>query len=306
MLADKGCGDRRSAEGRGDPIRQALRDRGAALEIPARRHGNVRHSVSRPLCAVRSRIEGFINRPKNSRRGATRYDRTADSFPGFAALASIGLWISRAHAARTEIALSGRPSESGGTDGRAAPARPSFRVPVWGLPLPRAGARERAQARLLRQPVEPGRARGRQHHPRLALALQKDVEQAGRAAIEPSLRLALVAHEIRIADHRAQFAAGEPGEIARRAWRTPTACPRARGWYRARGHLVHRHTAAHRLQTGLSGRQVPERAVQCRLLVLRLRARAADQGSAPRQHSDHREGGGGHARRQRPPGRQAG
>ena len=90
MLADKGYDS--------DPIRRDLRDRGAVPEIPTKRSRRVQHSVSRPLYALRSRIECFINRIKNSRRVATRYDQTADSFLGFAALASIRLWIRFVHA----------------------------------------------------------------------------------------------------------------------------------------------------------------------------------------------------------------
>lgn len=36
--------------------------------------------VSRALYALRNRIECFINRLRNGRRGATRYDHAADSF----------------------------------------------------------------------------------------------------------------------------------------------------------------------------------------------------------------------------------
>ncbi len=81
-----------------DPIRRNLRDRGAVPETPTKRNRHVQPSVSRPLSALRSRIECFINRLKNSRRIATRYDQTADSFLGFAALASIRLWTRFVHA----------------------------------------------------------------------------------------------------------------------------------------------------------------------------------------------------------------
>jgi len=91
MLADRGYDS--------DLIRQDLRDRGAVPEIPTKRNRYVQHSVSRPLYALRSRIERFINRLKNSRRVATRYDQTADSFLGFATLASLCLWIRSVHAA---------------------------------------------------------------------------------------------------------------------------------------------------------------------------------------------------------------
>jgi transposase len=74
------------------------RDRGAVPEIPTKRNRHVQDGVNRPLHALRNRIERFINRLKNSRRVATRYDRTADSFLGLAALSSIRLWTKFVHA----------------------------------------------------------------------------------------------------------------------------------------------------------------------------------------------------------------
>ena len=91
MLGDKGYDS--------DPIRQDLRNRGATPEIPTKRNRHIQHSVSRPLYKLRSRIECFINRLKCSRRVATRYDQTADSFLGFATLTSIRLWVRFVHAA---------------------------------------------------------------------------------------------------------------------------------------------------------------------------------------------------------------
>ena len=73
--------------------RQDLRGRGAAPQIPTKRNRRVQHSVSPSLYALRSRIECFINRLKNSRRVATRYDQTPVSFLGFATLSSTRLWI---------------------------------------------------------------------------------------------------------------------------------------------------------------------------------------------------------------------
>jgi hypothetical protein len=55
-------------------------DHGTASHLPARdtdkRNRHVQHSVNRPLHALRNRIERFIHRLKNSRRVATRYDRS--------------------------------------------------------------------------------------------------------------------------------------------------------------------------------------------------------------------------------------
>ena len=90
MLGDKGYDSA--------PIRRDLHDRSAVPEIPTKRNRHIQHCVSRPLYALRSRIECFINRLKNCRRVATRYDQTADSFLGFATLSSIRLWIRFVHA----------------------------------------------------------------------------------------------------------------------------------------------------------------------------------------------------------------
>lgn len=90
MLADKGYDS--------GPIRRDLRGRGGVPEIPTKRNRHVQHSVRRPLYALRSRIERFVNRLKNSRRVATRYDQTANSVLGFAALSAIRLWIRFVHA----------------------------------------------------------------------------------------------------------------------------------------------------------------------------------------------------------------
>jgi transposase len=64
-----------------------------------KKNRRVQHSVDHAICALRNRIERFINRLKNSRRGATRYDHTASSFLGFAILASIRPWINLVHTA---------------------------------------------------------------------------------------------------------------------------------------------------------------------------------------------------------------
>jgi transposase len=90
MLGDKGYDS--------DPIRQNLRDRSTVAEIPTKRNHSVQYCISRPIYALRSRIKCFISRLKNSRRVATRYDHTTDSFLGFAALPSIWLWIRSVHA----------------------------------------------------------------------------------------------------------------------------------------------------------------------------------------------------------------
>jgi transposase len=91
MLADKGYDS--------DPIRQDLRDRGAAPEIPTKLNRKQQYSVSKPLYALRSRIECCIGHLKEQRRIATRYDKTASSFLGFVLLGCIRHWIRFVHRA---------------------------------------------------------------------------------------------------------------------------------------------------------------------------------------------------------------
>lgn len=84
LLADKGYDS--------DAIRADLRDRGAAPEVPTKRNRTVQYSVSKPLYALRSRIECCIGHLKEQRRIATRYDKLATSFLGFVLLGCIRLW----------------------------------------------------------------------------------------------------------------------------------------------------------------------------------------------------------------------
>jgi transposase len=63
-----------------DPIRDDVRARGGRPEIPTKRNRLIQHSVDHAVYTMRNRIERFINRLKNSRRIATRYDHTSISF----------------------------------------------------------------------------------------------------------------------------------------------------------------------------------------------------------------------------------
>jgi transposase len=94
MLADKGYDS--------DAIRHDfhdLRDSGATPEIPTKNNRKVQYSVSKPLYASRSRIECFIGHLKEQRRIATRYDKLATSFIGFALLGCIRIWARFVHRA---------------------------------------------------------------------------------------------------------------------------------------------------------------------------------------------------------------
>ncbi len=91
MLADKGYDS--------DAVRQDLRDRGAAPEIPTKRSRKVQHTVNKRLYALRARIECFFSNLKNQRRVATRYDHTSINFLGFVLLGCIRIWFRFVHAA---------------------------------------------------------------------------------------------------------------------------------------------------------------------------------------------------------------
>ena len=91
MLGDRGYDS--------DAIRDDVRARGGRPEIPTKRNRLIQHCVDRATYAMRNRIERFINRLKNSRRIATRYDQTATSFIGFVLLGSIRIWLKFVHVA---------------------------------------------------------------------------------------------------------------------------------------------------------------------------------------------------------------
>ena len=89
MLGDRGYDS--------NAIRDDLRQRGARPEIPTKRNRIVQYSVRRRIYRLRNRIERFINRLKNNRRVATRYDKTATSFLAFVLLSIIRLWMRFVH-----------------------------------------------------------------------------------------------------------------------------------------------------------------------------------------------------------------
>jgi transposase len=91
LLADKGYDS--------DAIRQDLRDRGAAPEIPTKRNRIVQYSVDKVLYALRARIEHCIGHLKEQRRIATRYDKTESSFLGFVLLGCLRCWVRFVHRA---------------------------------------------------------------------------------------------------------------------------------------------------------------------------------------------------------------
>lgn len=85
LLADRGYD--------ADAIRTDIEARGGTTVIPTKRNRRVQVPVDCAIYALRNRIERSINRLKNARRVATRYDKTAESFLGFVQLTAARLWL---------------------------------------------------------------------------------------------------------------------------------------------------------------------------------------------------------------------
>lgn len=69
-------------------------ERGGGIAIiPARRAPKMPRPIGDYIYALRNRIERCFNRLKNSRRLATGYDKTVETYLGFVNLAAIRLWI---------------------------------------------------------------------------------------------------------------------------------------------------------------------------------------------------------------------
>ena len=85
LIADKGYDS--------DKIRESAEANGAVPVIPPRRNRKHQAPVDGFIYALRNRIERCINRLKNARRLATRYDKTATSFLAFIEIVSARLWF---------------------------------------------------------------------------------------------------------------------------------------------------------------------------------------------------------------------
>jgi transposase len=89
VVGDKGYSSRR--------IRRACRRRGIRHTIPRRRTERRTGPFDRAVYRTRERIERTINRCKQFRSLATRYDKHASSYRAFWTIAMIILWIERDH-----------------------------------------------------------------------------------------------------------------------------------------------------------------------------------------------------------------
>ena len=76
-----------------DAILADLEAEDIAAVIPPRRNRKVQPTIDGHLYALRNLVERCFSKLKHSRRLATRYDKTADSYLGFILVASIRLWV---------------------------------------------------------------------------------------------------------------------------------------------------------------------------------------------------------------------
>ena len=85
LIADKGYD--------ADKIRKDVEERGGTPIIQTRRNRKEQIPVDDLIYALRSMVERRIDKLKNARRLATRYDKTATSYLGFIEIVSARLWF---------------------------------------------------------------------------------------------------------------------------------------------------------------------------------------------------------------------
>jgi transposase len=85
VVGDKGYSSRR--------IRDWLRRHGIRHTIPQKRTECQRGPFARGVHSERNRVERFINRPKQRRRVATRYEKRACNSLAMVTLAAIRIWL---------------------------------------------------------------------------------------------------------------------------------------------------------------------------------------------------------------------
>lgn len=76
-----------------DPILSDLASKDINPVIPSKRNRKAQRIIDGYIYSLRDLVERYFSKLKHSRRFATRYDKTADSFLGFVLIASIRLWL---------------------------------------------------------------------------------------------------------------------------------------------------------------------------------------------------------------------
>jgi transposase len=74
-------------------IRQYLARRGIGITIPRRSNEKHKGRFDKEAYKQRNQVERLINRLKQHRRIATRYEKRADNYKAFLTIAAILLWL---------------------------------------------------------------------------------------------------------------------------------------------------------------------------------------------------------------------
>ncbi len=74
-------------------MRQWLRRHGIRVTIPRKANEDRRGSFNKHLYRLRARVEQLINRLKQFRRIATRYEKRGDNYLGMVTIGAILLWL---------------------------------------------------------------------------------------------------------------------------------------------------------------------------------------------------------------------
>lgn len=85
FIADKGYDS--------NHIRETVSQAGGTPVIPARSNRKTPELIDGLVYALRNQIERCFNKLKCSRRLATRYDKTAESYLGFIHIAAARIWV---------------------------------------------------------------------------------------------------------------------------------------------------------------------------------------------------------------------
>ncbi len=85
VVGDKGYSSREN--------RQYLRWRGMCLTIPRKKNERHRGRFDKAIYRMRNRVERLINRMKQFRRLATRYEKRAENFRAMWVIAATLLWM---------------------------------------------------------------------------------------------------------------------------------------------------------------------------------------------------------------------
>jgi transposase len=84
------CGDKGYSSGK---VRTYLRQRGIRVTIPRKHNERRRGAFDRAIYRLRNRVERLINRLKQFRRIATRYEKKAENYLAMLLIGAILIWL---------------------------------------------------------------------------------------------------------------------------------------------------------------------------------------------------------------------